>query len=691
MKFLYKITLWALISFLCITCKEEDVTSRNYPRLNTLEVTDISKKGAKFNAEFMYRGDFDILTHGFVWSEQRGPLLDNADRIVYSEPIKSETFSAEITTTLSEGAVYSVRPFVRTQDYLVYGETVTFLSLGSQAPLIEKIHPLTGTIGDTLTLFGKGFSHVNNKNEVLFDDVQATTLESSDSTIKVVIPKVNQSSYQISLNLSGTSSAFEEAFTVSTPIIEEILPEAAFFGEVVTIKGKNFSHSTNENKVLLGNIAIKPFFSSKNEIKFNLPNNLESSQSSLTLTVAGRTDTYENIFVKGPIITSISPAYINSYYSGAIELIGENFNPIPDKNEVRINQIQARVLTASHSKITFEFPAALRADVQEGIKSTLDITLSILGQEFTLEDQLIIDYSNDWENMDDFPGNPRIYGTSFSINGKGYIGLGGWKEYDKWYKDFWEYNPANDFWTRLSDFPGEGRSKFVTFVINSKAYIITGTKGNAYLSDNSLSEVWEFDSQTGNWTKKNDFPGGARWSAFGFSINNRGYVGGGIYGNAQKQNDFWKYESVNDSWTKLNDLPTELWNEDIFAISNSENGFVLAQSENQDRDFWKYNPINDSWSRGPSLPDLLKITTGFVFNNDVYIGTGEQNKPKNSSSFYKYNPGLDSWTFVGFNGAERNAASSFTIGNYGYILLGRANCDCANRTDVWKFDPTSTD
>lgn len=394
MKSLYKITLSALLSFLCITCKEEEVTSRNYPRLNTLEVTDVSEKGATFNAAFLYRGNFEVTSYGFVWSEQGGPTLGNSDRIIYSESIQSETFSAEVTTTLSKGITYHVRPFVQTQDYLVYGKSVTFLSLGSQAPLVEKIHPLTGTIGDTLTIHGKGFSRLNKKNKVFFYDIQATTLEISDSTIKLLVPKVDQPTYQISLNLSGNSSVFEDAFIISTPLIEEILPEAAFFGEVVTIKGKNFSLSTNQNEVLLGNTLVRPFFSSKNEIKFNLPNHLENSKNTLALTVAGKTDTYESIFVKGPIITSIFPSYLNANYSGNIELIGQNFNPVADKNEVRINQIKAKVLRASHYKITFEFPEELWADVKVGTRDTVDITLTIVGQDFTLEDQLIIDNSN---------------------------------------------------------------------------------------------------------------------------------------------------------------------------------------------------------------------------------------------------------------------------------------------------------
>ncbi|MCK9312047.1 MAG: hypothetical protein M0P26_07190 [Bacteroidales bacterium] len=133
MKALYNYSIMFLLVILSIQCSDE-ITSRDYPRLKTHKVTDISESGATFSAEIIYRGNFEIIKYGFVWSEDRIPIVGPSEEVEYLDNINSEKFSSRISSKLRKGVSYNVRPFIITDDYTVYGANVTFLSMGSEAP-----------------------------------------------------------------------------------------------------------------------------------------------------------------------------------------------------------------------------------------------------------------------------------------------------------------------------------------------------------------------------------------------------------------------------------------------------------------------------------------------------------------------------------------------------------------------------
>jgi len=143
--------------------------------------------------------------------------------------------------------------------------------------------------------------------------------------------------------------------------------------------------------------------------------------------------------------------------------------------------------------------------------------------------------TDEWTEKASF-GEPRVCGVGFSINGKGYIGLGSINNNET--NDFWEYNPLINMWTEINSFPGVGRNTAVGLVADSKGYIITG--GN----DESMMPVdfWEFDPLTRGWIQRMDFPGPARGSAAGFSIEDSFFITtGSALVKPEIYNDCWEY------------------------------------------------------------------------------------------------------------------------------------------------------
>jgi N-acetylneuraminic acid mutarotase len=689
MKTLRYIALLMLITLLVVNCNEEEVTSRPYPRLKTLPVTGINAGGATFHAEILFRGGFDILRYGFVWSEGGNPSLNNTERRIFSGNIQSGSFSAEITTTLMEKFTYSVRSFVETDNYTVYGEIVDFYSLGSKAPQIISIAPPEGTVGDTMTIKGKNFSFLNQNNKVTFNLLKAITVSSSDTLVQVVVPDVTEPENKIVLNLAGNATEYPTPFRITTPVLESVTPQLTSFGDTLLLKGRYFSPEIKANRLFLGNVPAVLVSAGKNQLSFIVPANLNASVYALRLETGGRQATYSSVAIKPPVVWSVNVNRITRFNNGNLVISGDNFNPIPEKNGVWLGTQPTEVVSAKRNQITIRFPEGFLPNKLLSISDTLDIEVKVLGQSGRMGNAIVIDYRSTWTRMMDFPGKPRLFGASFAIGSKGYAGLGSYGEYSLWYNDFWEYDPVNDLWTRLEDFPGAGRSKFASFVIGNKAYIVAGVKGNQYENTHNLSEVWEFNGDTHRWSRKGDFPGGPRWQPFGFAVNGEGYVGGGVLGNYEIKADFWKYQPVSDSWEKRKDIG-DLWKEGIFAISDNKNGYILTDycgSPCNQRYFWRYDAAGDSWTHMQNMPGPYLENAGFVLNGHIYAGTGLFSQWEGVRDFYGYDPAKDQWVSIPFV-EQRRTASSFAVGNFGYLFLGKSGSHDANKTDVWRFDPT---
>lgn len=71
---------------------------------------------------------------------------------------------------------------------------------------------------------------------------------------------------------------------------------------------------------------------------------------------------------------------------------------------------------------------------------------------------------NTWTKLKSFPGKARKGCVSFSLNGKGYVGLG--EDLNgKYYKEFYSYDPINNIWQKIADFPSKSRINAVAFVL----------------------------------------------------------------------------------------------------------------------------------------------------------------------------------------------------------------------------------
>lgn len=298
-----------------------------------------------------------------------------------------------------------------------------------------------------------------------------------------------------------------------------------------------------------------------------------------------------------------------------------------------------------------------------------------------------------WTQKANFQRSSRSCAVSFNIGTKGYVATGiSWEGIgftnngsDYWLNDLWEYDPTNDTWTKKTNFPGTGRAFAVGFSIGDKGYIGGGTEPDTTTGGiHSKNDFWEYNPATDTWTQKANIQGGCI-QAVGFSTNTKGYI---LMGYPIPFNpvvpDLWEYNPANDIWTKKADFggnPTY----DEVAISINNKGFV-ATGEVYPIDTWEYDPTNDVWTqRANFIGTPRDEATGFSIECMGYIACGTQNQSAYFNDLWAYDQITNSWSQKqSYPGSGRGTPISFSIGNKGYVGLGT---DSLAYNDFWEYTP----
>jgi len=363
-----------------------------------------------------------------------------------------------------------------------------------------------------------------------------------------------------------------------------------------------------------------------------IDNNLDSNEiywvrpyiKSNRYTVYGTSLQFESQGCSIPFIETFNPK--SGKVGSHIKIKASHINSNPDKTVVRFNNEDAKIIETIGDELIIEVPFIVY-DAEISIISgkyqfTLDdkftiitpwtkisapnniespgypwpYNFSINGKGYfiygeTYENGEVYEFDpldNSWIKKEKFPGKMRANAVSFSLNNKGYYGLGNTST--SMFKDFWEYDPVMDSWNQLDDFPGSGSMNTVCYPINNSAYIGLGSINGTSFS----RELWEYNQTSKIWIEKNNFSDNVDYNTYGTVINNKGYLG---FGPSNKK--FYEYDPNNDAWTNIGLCPTD----DSYLITgltinnvgyfhytfSTENSFV--------RYIWKYTPDSNKWEQ----------------------------------------------------------------------------------------------
>lgn len=247
----------------------------------------------------------------------------------------------------------------------------------------------------------------------------------------------------------------------------------------------------------------------------------------------------------------------------------------------------------------------------------------------------------------DFAGLWRSEQVEFSMEGKGYIGLGtDISDPLFWRDDLWSYDPAQDMWTQKADYPGVHRYNMSGAGCNGKGYVGVG------FGDTKLNDLWEYDTQLNLWTRKEDIPNSGSEISF-FSTNSKGYV---INGGKQ----VFEFAPQLNTWTQKKDFPGKS-NGASLGMNIGNFGYVFggyfasSPSYIDLKDLWEYNSVNDTWASNNDFPGYERSTTiGFSIGNKLFLGSGS-NQTRFLYDWWEYQVNITlPITLINFNGSLNN-------------------------------------
>jgi N-acetylneuraminic acid mutarotase len=292
-----------------------------------------------------------------------------------------------------------------------------------------------------------------------------------------------------------------------------------------------------------------------------------------------------------------------------------------------------------------------------------------------------------WIKSSAFEGVPRGSAASFVLANKVYLGTGFNNSQDiEYLKDFWMYDPAQDFWTKLTDFPGEPRKDAVAFTVNGKGYLGLGYNGTIELND-----FWEFDPATNAWTRKADFMGTARYGAVAFSLGNLGYVGTGFDINLSDTRDFYSYDPITNQWTQIHSMGGSK-REYATAFTYNGKAYVTTGINNgvNQNDLWVFDPTTGDWTEKAKLDFNTAWTitrshaSSFVLGNYAYISVGYNSGVRKDT--WEYDFAGDTWTKkTDFEGSARQDAIGYVVNGRAFIATGASGSYYFD--DIWELKP----
>jgi len=736
MQFLQKNIIHKIIiiipSIIILThCQKEVVSKREYPRLRTLEVSNISSSGAVFNGEIISKGESKIIDYGFIWEKDESPSIDISERKSLGSDPQIGKFSSYISATLIKNEKYYVKSYLITDQHLVYGNEITFVSLGSKGPLILYFTPKEGFVEDTLIIFGENFSVKLEQNIVKFNSVEAQVVNRTDSSLNVIIPPdLNDKSSKISVSIFGNVTYAPDSFTLYTPILTNFYPDYGKLDDTITIIGSHFHMKDEYNIARFGNENAFTVSSKPNEIKVLVPANLFEPVK-ISICISGQTSSPSSEFFtfKPPEIVCFSPSIAS--YNDTVTIIGNNFTSVIDNIQIFFNNIVANIISADANSINAIVPPNL-------LNTESIISVHIAGRNltfldfFTLLPPNILSLSPDsgfinqtivvnGENFNPINYNNNFYFeevkgevtysnistlnviipdglfTSRDILVKIKVGeqetiyTNGFHISNSWLKK--STNMPN-FPSRIDGcaitnkgfiFPHDGGSNFYVYdKYENKWYTenfwVSQTRNKSvafaigeliYYGLGHASDFREYNPQIKSWTRKADFPG-TNVSPAAFAIANKGYVGCG------GGSDFWEYDVENDKWSRIADLDAGYA---PIGISLDNHGFVAFGDHTK---LWEYLPNSNIWIEKAPCPFteyILWSGDGFAvaFQGEAFIFT-TTNGPQ--YEMYKYSPDIDSWTkyIIPLATWEAYRCGGFAFDDYAIIRD-------YHQPFVWDFQP----
>lgn len=395
-----------ILLLLILGCADEEDLKREFPRIATLPVTNITSEGATFSGSILDPGSTPITELGFMWDLSSNPGLDNEQIIIKTI---SSNFNVHINARLREKVTYYVRAYAKNEaGYIYFGPVVSFVSLGSLGPQLDHFTPDSGTFLDEIKITGKNFSKRFENNKVYFNEQQATVNTDSDSILLVKVPKFLMDEQSvIKVSVVGNVSTFSTPFNLKFPDLKPV-KETEILAEDTLMLVFDKLNLFNDVKVDFNGVNAKIVNYQQDTLKVKVPFGIKETPLQLNVKINNYNISQTLTGYKAPKITGFSPKVGN--FKDTITVAGQYFNPSLDSEvKVKFNDNLATVVEKGQDYLKFIPPNAWH--MEDNI-----IEVVYFGQSYSFTEP----YRFNTSQIEEISSPQVFYGEEFVLRGKNF-------------------------------------------------------------------------------------------------------------------------------------------------------------------------------------------------------------------------------------------------------------------------------
>ena len=243
------------------------------------------------------------------------------------------------------------------------GSTVAGYTVLPAAPTVSSVtdlqdNPITEvTAGDVVKIVGTNLSTTSSVNfSGVEADLTGVGVIITDTSITVIVPESISGVVTVSTP-GGTATSPPLTFlNVAAPVIDLVDPASAIEGDVLTITGSHLLGAT----VTIGGVSAAVLQATASIVTAIMPYGVTSGETTVVVNTEGGSASgfLTALDSPSPIISEVSP--ISGAPGDAITVTGKYFIPQTGSSAiVLLGNLQANVLSATTTSITFEVPAGL--------------------------------------------------------------------------------------------------------------------------------------------------------------------------------------------------------------------------------------------------------------------------------------------------------------------------------------------
>jgi N-acetylneuraminic acid mutarotase len=248
-------------------------------------------------------------------------------------------------------------------------------------------------------------------------------------------------------------------------------------------------------------------------------------------------------------------------------------------------------------------------------------------------------------------------------------------------------------WVRMEDPLPTARFAAMSFSLNDTGYVVGGIKksGTQYIG---YKELTTYSPETDSWGDRPAYPGGTIYAGIALGFDTLAIVGLGGNQSGALSNQLWSYDPATRGWKKLANFPGSRRVYPFYFRLGSKAyvgaGVTYVSGEPQYlNDLWEYDLVTNTWTERASYPGKGRVgIAAFAIGDRAFAGIGDDGVNFHQD-LYEYDPVQDVWTQRANVVSDiRSFPQTIALGDKAYMIGGeQAHLEFTKA--VVRYDPAT--